>query len=73
MSEEFSFPHVVVGNDDYRKETVAKYRGNPFIEALPPLPADTALQGAVTNLPSFETMTNLLKLINSVYLGGEIE
>lgn len=60
MSENFDFPHVVVSESDYRKESVAAYRGNPFIEALPALPSDEQLEAALTYLPSFDPRSRSL-------------
>lgn len=54
MNKEFESPVVVVREGDYRVESIERYRGNPYIEALPALPSDEVLQRALSNLPRFD-------------------
>jgi hypothetical protein len=50
---DFDFPYVPV--EEYRKETVPRYRGNPYIEALPAMPSDHELAAALTFRPAFDS------------------
>jgi hypothetical protein len=52
-----AFPFV---NAQYRTESIAKYAGNPYIEALPALPDDMALARALSYLPPFDPQERLL-------------
>lgn len=45
------FPHVVA---KYRKETIARYAGNHYLEALPDLASDLELALALKYLPAFD-------------------
>jgi len=47
---DFSFPHVIA---NYRTESVPKYAGNQYIEALPDLQDDAALAAALKHMPRF--------------------
>jgi hypothetical protein len=54
MSEKtpkYSFPHYVVRQ--YRRESIAKFRGNPYIEALMDLPSDVDIAKMLTFMPEF--------------------
>ncbi|MFH7043516.1 ATP-binding protein [Paucibacter sp. JuS9] len=54
---DYAFPHVIA---NYRAEAIAKYAGNPYIEALPDLPDDAALAAALKYLPRFNPDERLL-------------
>lgn len=47
----FDFPFV---DALYRDESIARYAGNPYIEALPSLPDDLTLARTLTHLPAFD-------------------
>lgn len=44
----------------YRTETITRYAGNPFVEALPALPDDKTLQAALMRLPAFDPTERVL-------------
>ena len=59
----FAFVNAV-----YRPVSTCRYKDNPFIQALPPLPSDTEIASALTFMPRFDNEERLLSVSTRVEL-----